>query len=111
MPPPPHPHPPQALTSKAMRPRHWAEIMRISGHELVLAEDVFKLQHLLDCKLLEHRDDVEELTSAWGGMCGCGSGRGGVGWGVGACGAEAEVVEGRWVKGWQHAAPTPSNGL
>jgi len=29
-----------------------------------LAEDVFKLQHLLDCKLLKVRDDMEELTNS-----------------------------------------------
>ena len=38
--------------------------MRITGKELNLAEDVFKLQHLLDCKLLKVRDDMEELTSS-----------------------------------------------
>ena len=30
--------------------------MRIAGKELNLAEDVFKLQHLLDCHLLKNRD-------------------------------------------------------
>ena len=44
--------------------RHWKEVMRITGKELNLAEDVFKLQHLLDCKLLKVRDDMEELTSS-----------------------------------------------
>ena len=38
--------------------------MRITGKELNLAEDVFKLQHLLDCKLLKVRDDMEELTNS-----------------------------------------------
>lgn len=31
---------------------------------MVLAEDTFKLQHLLDCKLLNFQEEVEELTSA-----------------------------------------------
>ena len=31
-----------------------------------LAEDVFKLQHLLDCHILKYRDDIEELTNAAG---------------------------------------------
>jgi len=35
-----------------------------SGKKLNLAEDVFKLQHLLDAHILQHRDDVEELTAA-----------------------------------------------
>ena len=34
----------QALTSKAMRERHWTEVMKITGHDLNLAEDTFKLQ-------------------------------------------------------------------
>lgn len=55
----------QALTHRSMRPRHWEEIMRICGVELNLAEDHFKLQHLLDCNLLRHREEVEELTGAW----------------------------------------------
>lgn len=38
--------------------------MRITGKELNLAEDVFKLQHLLDCHLLKVRDDMEELTTS-----------------------------------------------
>jgi len=42
----------QALAHKSMRDRHWKEVMRISARELNLAEDAFKLQHLLDCKLL-----------------------------------------------------------
>jgi len=54
----------QALAHKSMRDRHWKEVMRITGRELNLAEDAFKLQHLLDCKLLAKREDVEELTNA-----------------------------------------------
>mmetsp|Transcript_5388 Transcript_5388/g.12712 ORF Transcript_5388/g.12712 Transcript_5388/m.12712 type:complete len:4322 (-) Transcript_5388:507-13472(-) len=54
----------QALTHKSMRPRHWEEIMSVTGAELNLAEDVFKLQHLLDANLLRHREEVEELTGA-----------------------------------------------
>lgn len=45
----------QALASKAMRDRHWTEVQKITGHDLNLAEDVFKLQHLLDCNILAHQ--------------------------------------------------------
>lgn len=38
-----------------MRERHWRAVMAITGRELTLAEDVFKLQHLLECDLLAHR--------------------------------------------------------
>lgn len=51
----PFPLLPQALASPAMRERHWRAIMAITGKDLVLAEDVFKLQHLLECNLLQHR--------------------------------------------------------
>ncbi|GFR42148.1 hypothetical protein Agub_g3000 [Astrephomene gubernaculifera] len=54
----------QALTHKSMRERHWKDVMHITGHELNLAEDVFKLQHLLDSNLLAYREDIEELTGA-----------------------------------------------
>ena len=45
----------QALAHQAMRERHWRAVMAITGRELSLAEDVFKLQHLLDCGLLALR--------------------------------------------------------
>lgn len=35
--------------------RHWKELMQITARQLNLAEDVFKLQHLLDAGMLEHR--------------------------------------------------------
>lgn len=47
-----------------MRERHWKEVMEITGHDLNLAEDVFKLQHLLDCNILKHHEEVEDLTGA-----------------------------------------------
>jgi len=35
--------------------RHWKELQNITVKELNLAEDVFKLQHLLDANLLARR--------------------------------------------------------
>jgi hypothetical protein len=40
------------------------QVMQVTGKQLTLAEDVFKLQHLLDCNVLVHREDIEELTAA-----------------------------------------------
>ncbi|MEW5318622.1 MAG: hypothetical protein WDW38_009830 [Sanguina aurantia] len=54
----------QALTHRSMRPRHWQEVMRVTGRSLNLAEDAFKLQHLLDCNILASREEVEDLTGA-----------------------------------------------
>lgn len=38
--------------------------MLCAGHNLQLAEDVFKLQHLLECNILQHREELEEITNA-----------------------------------------------
>jgi dynein heavy chain len=46
-----------------MRERHWTEVMTVTHHDLNLAEDVFKLQNLLDCNILAHREEIEDLTS------------------------------------------------
>ena len=56
------PLPGTALTA-AMGSRHWKEVMRVTEVELNTAEDVFKLQHLLDAHLLAHKDDIEELCA------------------------------------------------
>jgi dynein heavy chain len=53
-----------ALSSKDMRPRHWQQLMQITGVQLNLAEDVFKLQHLMDANLLKVSEDIEDLTTA-----------------------------------------------
>ncbi|KAK9794950.1 hypothetical protein WJX73_010224 [Symbiochloris irregularis] len=53
----------QSLAHKSMRPRHWKEVMRITATELNMAEDVLRLQHLLDAQLVKHQEEVEELCS------------------------------------------------
>ena len=52
------------LSAKSMRSRHWQQMMTITGKQLNLAEDQFRLQNLLDCDLLKFADDVLELTTA-----------------------------------------------
>ena len=54
----------QQLASKAIRNRHWQEIMRITGHQLNLQEDVFKMQHLLDANMLANQEEVEDVAGA-----------------------------------------------
>ena len=39
-------------------------LLPLAGKVLNLAEDVFKLQHLLDCNILHNREEIEEITSA-----------------------------------------------
>ena len=38
--------------------RHWKELMQITGTQLDLTPEVFRLQHLLNAKLIAHRDEV-----------------------------------------------------
>ena len=52
----------QALASPSMRPRHWRALMDLAGVELDMAEDTFKLQHLIDANLLPKQEEIEELT-------------------------------------------------
>jgi dynein heavy chain len=54
----------QALAHKSIRERHWADLQTITGCKFNLAEDAFKLQHLLDANLLARREDVEDLCTA-----------------------------------------------
>ena len=53
-----------ALSSTSMRNRHWQEVMKITGKQMNLAEDIFKLQSLLEADLLAHREELEELAAA-----------------------------------------------
>ena len=45
-------------TPSMPRCRHWKELMQITGTQLDLAPEVFRLQHLLNAKLITHRDEV-----------------------------------------------------
>lgn len=48
-------HPAAPGPRPALAGRHWAELQAITGRQLNLAEDAFKLQHLLDANLLARR--------------------------------------------------------
>ena len=54
----------QSLAHKSMRPRHWKEVMRVTGTTLNTADDVMKLQHLLDAQLVDHQEEVRQHTPA-----------------------------------------------
>ncbi|GBG77441.1 hypothetical protein CBR_g23890 [Chara braunii] len=54
----------QLLSSKAMRNRHWQQLMQVCNKQLNLAEDIMKLSHLFESNLLAHREEIEELCNA-----------------------------------------------
>eukprot|EP00667_Euglena_gracilis_P000005 EG_transcript_5 len=52
----------ELLAVPAVKDRHWKEIMKISGCQWRLDADLFKLQNILDAKLLRFKDDVEDIA-------------------------------------------------
>ena len=50
------------LAHPAMRERHWKSIMQITGTTWRLDEDAFKLGNILDAKLLNYDDEVQDVT-------------------------------------------------
>lgn len=53
----------EALASRDIRERHWEQLQQICNVKLNLSEDAFKLKDLLDCDLLAHQEDLEDMTS------------------------------------------------
>ncbi len=51
----------EQLSNKAMRPRHWQQIMQITGSTIRVEE--LKLEGLLNIGILDHRDEIEEICN------------------------------------------------
>lgn len=52
----------QELSKQSIKPRHWSEVMKVTGAQLNIDSAEFKLQALLDANLVEHKEDIEEIT-------------------------------------------------
>ncbi|RLN86351.1 hypothetical protein BBJ28_00004571 [Nothophytophthora sp. Chile5] len=53
------------LTRESIKPRHWEEIVKTcSGHRLPFESEAFKLQDVLDAKLLTWKEDVEYVCES-----------------------------------------------
>ena len=52
-----------ALSSKAMRPRHWQQVMNATGVNFSLDLETFKLKNVMDAPLLESKDEILEITN------------------------------------------------
>ncbi|RYE84765.1 MAG: hypothetical protein EOO65_01700, partial [Methanosarcinales archaeon] len=52
----------QELSKPAMRPRHWEAIEKITATTFAVNDAEFKLAVLLDAPLVQHRDEVLEIT-------------------------------------------------
>eukprot|EP00754_Rhynchopus_humris_P030089 Rhum_TRINITY_DN15257_c1_g1::Rhum_TRINITY_DN15257_c1_g1_i3::g.146501::m.146501/K10408/DNAH; dynein heavy chain, axonemal len=51
-----------ALAHPAMRERHWKTIMQVTGTSWKLDEDLFKLGNILEAKLLNFEEEVQDVT-------------------------------------------------
>ncbi|KAL3930957.1 MAG: hypothetical protein SGPRY_001318 [Prymnesium sp.] len=54
----------QLLAHPSMRSRHWTQLMSLTGKQLAVHSDSFKLSTLLEADLLEFNDEVEEITNS-----------------------------------------------
>ncbi|KAH0792655.1 Dynein heavy chain family protein [Histomonas meleagridis] len=54
----------QQLSNPAVHECHWKQIIEITGCEIDTDPDVFRLGHVFNAGLLEHKDEVESICSA-----------------------------------------------
>lgn len=51
-----------ALAKPSIRPRHWEEIMELTGREIPYASETFKLQDLLEVPMVDVQEDIEVIA-------------------------------------------------
>ena len=54
----------QQLAHPSMRPRHWANLIELTGESLPVGTDDFKMRNVLEAGLLDHRDEVEDIANS-----------------------------------------------
>eukprot|EP00392_Amoebophrya_sp_AT5.2_P015403 g15605.t1 len=52
------------LAKPSIQPRHWKQVMDLTGKELPIESDTFKLQNLIDAKLNEYTDEVSDICES-----------------------------------------------
>ena len=52
------------LSKKSIQPRHWQQVNDITGKDLQVEREDFKLQSLIDAKLNEFKDDIIDITES-----------------------------------------------
>eukprot|EP00820_Chromera_velia_P029268 Cvel_12266.t1-p1 / transcript=Cvel_12266.t1 / gene=Cvel_12266 / organism=Chromera_velia_CCMP2878 / gene_product=Dynein gamma chain, flagellar outer arm, putative / transcript_product=Dynein gamma chain, flagellar outer arm, putative / location=Cvel_scaffold794:55107-67642(+) / protein_length=1727 / sequence_SO=supercontig / SO=protein_coding / is_pseudo=false len=51
----------EELSKKSIMPRHWKQVEELTGKELPVESEMFKLQSLIDANLLAFRDEVSDI--------------------------------------------------
>ena len=54
----------EALSNPAVQECHWKQIIEITGCELDIDPDVFRLGHVFDAGLLDHKEDIHDICNA-----------------------------------------------
>ena len=54
----------EQLANPALRPRHWKALEELTGHELNIQSETFKLSTLLEADILAKAEDVEEIAGS-----------------------------------------------
>jgi dynein heavy chain len=52
------------LSKPSIRDRHWDEIIQMTQKDIPYKSETFTLNQLLDCNLLEHEADIEDITES-----------------------------------------------
>ena len=54
----------QSLSHPCMRMRHWTQLMTVTGQQLAIGSERFKLNDVLQAGLLENKEDVEDICNS-----------------------------------------------
>jgi dynein heavy chain len=54
----------EALSNPAVQACHWQQIIELTHCEIDIDKDVFRLGHVFDAGLLDHKDDVHDICNA-----------------------------------------------
>ena len=58
----------QELSKESIKPRHWNEIMQITGATFNVDNELFKLRDIRNSSLLDHKDDIEYICMSAGAL-------------------------------------------
>lgn len=49
------------MSSEAMMPRHWKQIMDLTEHRFDVESETFKLRNIMEAPLLRYKEEIEVL--------------------------------------------------
>jgi dynein heavy chain len=52
----------EGLAKDSIRPRHWEEVIELTGHEIPFESESFVLKQLFDANLLKIKEEIEDIS-------------------------------------------------